>query len=586
MKSFLELRMVPEVRALTYRHLPLLVAFRPSRCYSKVPQKPTSNISHSKELIVPTKHELLKHASGPILRALIHLRWPLTRNNRPSASDVVSAALSWFVMGNLLWIILGTTTFCLMGLYALDTFSNVWRSVSPGETKESSLVGKLTSALVSQGLGIKLEFTPGQVIPELKDGMLRFKNVRVVSTLPETKFDGTIDAVNVSLSFQKWYEGKGIIDELDIYGMHLKLYYENDSEPHMTVGDHSVPSYRFNDTMHYQYDLPSPPENQEASVSPATLIDASYELSLVKLHDSYFDIHESEAVEPFRVAVFNCDLPQLKGDRILLDFFNANIVTGSMNDSLFTIHKRQTETASADTEQRTVRFKLDGIDLGAISQKNPRTKFNWIVNGKAEIIADIRMSNLPEKEDKKFSNVFFSSFRELLSLTDPKPTPSDEQETNESNLLKGALAAIYTTFSSKECQPSTMQNSDYAVVNVKIKLKDLKATLPKYMPMATSTSAPFISLHDLRSLVAFANELGSSSPPIVVQSTAIERLSDLHNTENIFDTRLFDLIVNDVYEELLKMVHLDEKRIIEEKSSLWSHSVASQLLVLGLSAMV
>jgi distribution and morphology protein 32 len=131
-----------------------------------------------------------------------------------------------------------------------------------------------------------------------------------------------------------------------------------------------------------------------------------------------------------------------------------------------------------------------------------------------------------------------------------------------------------------------MQNSDYAVVNVKIKLKDLKATLPKYMPMATSTSAPFISLHDLRSLVAFANELGSSSPPIVVQSTAIERLSDLHNTENIFDTRLFDLIVNDVYEELLKMVHLDEKRIIEEKSSLWSHSVASQLLVLGLSAMV
>lgn len=483
-------------------------------------------------------------------------------------------------MGNLLWIVLGTTTFCLVGLYALDTFSNVWRSVSPGEPEDVSLAGKLTNAIVSHGLGMRLEFTPGQVIPELRDGMLRFKNVRVVSTHPETHFQGTIEALNVSLSFQKWYEGKGILDELDIYGMRVQLHYNNDSEPRMTAAPDFAPIYRFNDTVHYQYDLPS---HEAPAPETPSLIDPAYELSLVKVHDSYIDIHESDAVEPFRVAVFNCDLPQLRGDRVLLDFFNANIVTGSMNDALFTIHKRQTETAHSES-QRTVRFKLDGINLGAISQKNPRTKFNWIANGKAEIIADIRMSLLPEATDNKMTNVFSSTFRELLALTNPDPAEQNAPETNDTNLLKGALAAIYTTFSSKDVEPAPSKPSDYVVVDVKVKLKDLKASLPKYMPMATSTNTPFMSLHDLRSLVTFVN--GMDSAPVVVKTTAIERLQDLQHTDNIFNTRIFDLIVNDVYEELLKMVQMDEKRIIEEKSSLWSHSVASQILVLGLSAMV
>lgn len=548
-----------------------------SRHYSTPPKE------KSKALIIPTKHEILKHATGPVQRALIHFRWPLTRNNRPSVSDAVSAALSWFVMGNLLWIILGTTTFCLMGLYALDTFSNVWSSVSPGEPKETSLAGKLTSAVVSHGLGIHLKFLPGQVLPELKDGMLRFKNVRFESTQPDSKFEGTINALNVSLSFSKWYEGKGIIDELDISGMRVQLYYQNDTEPQMTTVSQTKPIFRFNEAVHYQFDLP---EHTETKVVPSTFIDSSYELSLVKVHDSYVDVYESDAVEPFRVAVFNCDLPQLRGDRLLLDFFNANIVTGSMNDSLFTIHKRQTKTASPELEEKTVRFKLDGIDLGSITQKNPRTKFNWVVNGKAEIIADIRISSITDKTDYRFKNIFTTSFRELLSITNPKAVPAREQDSNDSNLLKGALAALYTTFSSNESETSTLPTNDYVVVDVKVKLKDLKATLPKYMPTATSTNTPFLSLHDLRSLVAFANDLDSFSPPIAVQTTAIEKLADLYNTDNIFNTRIFDLIVNSVYEELLKMASLDEKRIIEEKSALWSHSFAGQLLLLGLSAMV
>ncbi len=76
--------------------------------------------------------------------------------------------------------------------------------------------------------------------------------------------------------------GKGIIDELDIYGMHLKLYYENDSEPHMTVERLDSQVTGFNDTAITNTTFPIHPK-MKRQVSLRPIIDTSYELSLVKV---------------------------------------------------------------------------------------------------------------------------------------------------------------------------------------------------------------------------------------------------------------------------------------------------------------
>lgn len=131
-----------------------------------------------------------------------------------------------------------------------------------------------------------------------------------------------------------------------------------------------------------------------------------------------------------------------------------------------------------------------------------------------------------------------------------------------------------------------MNEAEYVIVDVKVKFTDLKATLPQELPLASSSMVPFVSLQELRSLISYVNEVETDSDhPIIINTTVIEKMSDLYNLDNISQTRLFDVIVSDIYDDFSKLIKLEEKRIIEEKSNMWSHSLASQLLLLGLGVL-
>ncbi|KAK7686880.1 hypothetical protein QCA50_009956 [Cerrena zonata] len=85
-------------------------------------------------------------------------------------------------MGNVLWIILGTTTFGLVTMYSIHTFDNIWDTISAKNNgdddddnddektiSDQSVLGYITGSILSQGLGIKFEFKKGSVLPEWKD---------------------------------------------------------------------------------------------------------------------------------------------------------------------------------------------------------------------------------------------------------------------------------------------------------------------------------------------------------------------------------------------------------------------------------
>lgn len=572
-----------------------------------------------------TKKQLLAQASGPFSRTMVHLKWPLLRDNRPHVSDAFSAVVSWFVMGNILWIVLGTTTFGLGIMYSIHAYDNVLKKISEyfkgnleeneseNETKnktETGILAKLTSSILSYGLGFKIEFEKGSILPELVDGMLKFKRFKIFNeNLNEEDsftFSAKVEYMNVSLSFNKWYEGNGLIKELEIYGLNGKMY---KNEENITITEElddgrSLPlSFnRYNENNHIQYDmhdhyseeLQNIKENQSRKVP---FMDADYQIEHFKIHDSYMEIFNSKSEKPMRITIFNCDIPKLYGNRVLLDFFNANNVTGAINDSMFTIHKHQEYNSILRDEKRVIRFKLDGINFGSLLHDT--LKFNWIVDGKAKIIADIRLPNLEEdnqdsnfaSEYKKIGNFCSGLFKEVLKITTSTGIyESADKDTNKSHLLSDAIAAIYDTFTRSDANISskTFETlSEYVIVNAKIKFYNLKASIPNQLPCATSTLTPFISLHDLRSLITFINNYDfENNPPITINTTVIEKLSDLYNIQNLSETKLFDLIVSDVYEDFLKMVKMDEKRIIHEKSNMWSHSVASQLLLLGLGVIV
>ncbi|CAN3505025.1 hypothetical protein DICA1_F38556 [Diutina catenulata] len=469
------------------------------------------------------------------------LRSLLVRDRaRVSAGETISAVLSGVVMGNLLWIILGTTTFGLATMYGLYYFDKLFHD--DDDDASPTVLGQLASSIISSGLGVKVEL--GRRLPHLEDGRLRFSDFRIVSNdVVDGKpaFSARVEHMDVSLSFTKWYEGNGLIYDMEIYGMNGELVRRGPREQ-------------------------------------TPLIDRSYVFESIKVHDSVCMVsNEAQAGPPLRIAVFSGDFQKVSGNRLLVDFFDAQNVSGAINNSMFTIHKRQRALGTGD---RTIRFKLDGINLGAVARADPESKFNWMVNGRAEIQADITFPDTPDDHDD-YSGVVSTFLAQLQAVTNPKPVESADSAARPPTLLKGALAAIYHTFSKPE--PDT-ETSPYLMVDVTVKFHDLKASMPRSLP-STADDTPFLSLQSLRALIACVN--GEAAPnPVVVKTRAIQKMSELYEVSDVSKTPMWDAVVGDIYQELLQLVKQKEQRIMSQRSSMWSHSLASQLVLLGLGVMV
>lgn len=69
----------------------------------------------------PTKEELLAAATGFWSRLKIRFKWFSIRSARPWNVDDWSAFVSWFVLGHIVWILVGTTTFVSLLILAINT---------------------------------------------------------------------------------------------------------------------------------------------------------------------------------------------------------------------------------------------------------------------------------------------------------------------------------------------------------------------------------------------------------------------------------------------------------------------------------
>jgi len=69
----------------------------------------------------PTKEELLAAATGFWQRLRIRFKWLTIRSSRPFNTDDISAFFSWILVGHVIWILVGTTTFFSLLILAVNT---------------------------------------------------------------------------------------------------------------------------------------------------------------------------------------------------------------------------------------------------------------------------------------------------------------------------------------------------------------------------------------------------------------------------------------------------------------------------------
>ena len=69
----------------------------------------------------PTKEELLEAANGFWERVRVRFKWMSIRSMRPWNVDEWGAFVSWFMLGHLVWILVGTTTFFSLLIFSINT---------------------------------------------------------------------------------------------------------------------------------------------------------------------------------------------------------------------------------------------------------------------------------------------------------------------------------------------------------------------------------------------------------------------------------------------------------------------------------
>ena len=495
---------------------------------------------HLPHIYRPSKAELLEAASGFWSRIKIHFKWLTIRSTRPFNADEIYALFSWIIAAHFLWIVLGTTTFFMLTIFLINTaFSQ--------ET-----IAKWIGNYLTKSSGIKVVFETA-VVPKWGDGVISFRNVFVSrrpgqgkgkvskgsqtemaaaaaaithqeSDTPDaveekaepeedtnyTQFDISIDTVNVTLSFSKWFNGKGLLKDVEIKGIRG------------VVDRTSVQTIEGVDPRSYKHEH-----------NPG-----DFELESFKMEDLLVTIYQPNGFRPFSVSIFSCDLPQLRKQWLFYDFLSANMMSGSFDNSLFTIHPRQTHnytgaqlSSGRDSEdgsswKKHSRIRIDGLNIDHLN-RGFEGPFSWIHEGNVDIVADVMF---PNDDDDSIAKVMSDMYDRVEAtviqqrkhhFSDHAVHGFDEHPEDKSHPHE-----------------ETEEDNRYMIMDMRVHLNDVRAAVPIF-----TRDISYVNNALVRPIVAYMN---SSRTFIPVNCRVVKRVSEFDGSWTLYDSGLMEEVSKEV----------------------------------------
>ncbi|KAK3943266.1 mitochondrial distribution and morphology proteins-domain-containing protein [Diplogelasinospora grovesii] len=550
----------------------------------------------------PTKEELLAAASGFWERLKVRFKWFSIRSMRPWNADEWGAFVSWFLFGHLVWILVGTTTFFSLLILTINT-------VFAQETLAKWIGDYLTE---SAGLTVVFE---SAIVPKWKDGVITLRNVFVSrrpgqikssvkkgssneaavaaaarhadqeAALTEeddgnyTQFDVTIDTVNVTLSFIKWWNGKGLLKDVEVKGVR-------------GVVDRT--------SVHWSADGKRPFDYRHEH-NPG-----DFELDYFKLEDLLVTIHQPGGFRPFSVSIYSCELPQLRKQWLFYDFLSASHMSGSFDGSLFTIHPRQIHgVVSADESghdhfgtpsawKKFSRLRIDGLKIDHLN-RGVEGPFGWIYEGNVDIVADVMFPAdaqegigkvVAEFYDKMEEAVTSNRYLRMLDNNGGRSTAPDSDVTidNASPSLEssGATTLPSTTSSPAAAavgsiSPIEEGTPSYLVMDLRIHLNDVRAAVPLFNNQHMS----YVNQALVRPIVAYINAKHTYIP---INCRIVKRVTDFDGSWSLWDCGLMDDLSAEVYSAFARNVEDQHSRVRRFKRvGLWTISLVVHALLAGVA---
>jgi distribution and morphology protein 31 len=479
----------------------------------------------------------LAAASGFWSRIRVHFKWLTIRSTRPFNADEIYALFSWILAAHVLWVVLGTTTFFMLTVFLINT-------VFAQETLAQWIGNQLT-----QSSGIKVVFESA-VVPKWKDGVISFRKV-FVSRRPGqgtaqvskgsqtsaaaaaaaiaqqerddsgvvaeeentnyTQFDISMDTVNVTLSFSKWFNGKGFLKDVEIKGVRG------------VVDRTSVHSIEGVDPRSYKHEH-----------NPG-----DFELDSFKMEDLLVTIYQPANFRPFSVSIYSCDLPQLRKQWLFYDFLSANMMSGSFDNSLFTIHPRQTHNYTGaqlsdgrDTEDGTQwkkqsRIRIDGLNIDHLN-RGYAGPFSWIYEGNVDIVADVM---LPNEDDDSLAKVMSDMYDRV------------EATVTQSNNIRHYSDHAAHDFDDRHPPPNpleeqSIEDNRFIIMDVRVHLNDVRAAVPLF-----TNDISYVNNALVRPIVAYINAKKTFIP---VNCRVVKRAGEFDGSWTVYDSGLMDDISREV----------------------------------------
>jgi len=532
---------------------------------------------HMPQFHRPTKEELLAAATGFWSRLKVRFKWLTIKSTRPFNVDEIVGFISWIALGHVIWIVVGTTTFVSLAIFAINT-------VFAQETLAGWIGNYLTK---SSGLHVVFE---SAIVPKWSDGVITFKNVfvsrrpgqrksRVTKGSPEaaaqassiedpvppdeqnyTQFDITIGEINVTLSFSKWWNSKGPLQNVEI--KHIRGVVDR---THVFWTGEQID-----------------PKTYRHEHNPG-----DFEIESFKIEDLLVTVLQPEGFRPFPVSIYNADLPRLRKQWLFYDFLCANSMTGEFDRSLFTIHPRQTHSFTGATLhepnpndpsnepwKKQSRIRIDGMNIDHLN-RGAVGPLSWIHEGNVDIVADVMIPNDCEESVMKVVTDFYERMEAALTSRKHFEPATERDDTSDVDTVTYGGVSVVDPASPA---PKAVREEDkrFLVMDLRIHLNDVRAVVPLF-----TRDLSYINNALIRPIVAYINSRRTFIP---INCRVVKRLSDFDGSWTVFDSGLMDDLSAEVYDAFASDVTDEQARLRRfKKVGLWSLQLAVQAIFLGMA---
>ena len=326
-----------------------------------------------------------------------------------------------------------------------------------------------------------------------------------------TQFDLSFDTINVTLSFTKWFNSKGLLRDVEVKGVRG-----------VVDRTHVHHSEEYVDPRTYKHEH-----------NPG-----DFEIDSFKMEDLLVTIHQPKQFRPFPVSIYSCDLPRLRRQWLFYDFLSANTMSGSFDNSLFTIHPHQlngyngAQSLSGDLAKgdmslwkRRSRCRIDGLNIDHLN-RGVEGPFSWIHEGNVDIVADIM---LPADSDESIAKVVSDLYDRMEATVISAKRSHPEANRIDNDNVNGSVTSSSTS------APSTQSRDDdkrFLIMDLRVHLNDVRAAVPLF-----TNDISYVKNALIRPIVAYINSRNAFIP---INCRVVKRASEFDGSWTIYDSGLME----------------------------------------------